>query len=132
MPLSLFNQLTTTNTTTFYFIPSVLLQQKPHPQNAAKSTLFKQPTIPFNGANTPFSNFFPCNVTYKTQSLHNTEQIYQWVKSIDIGYHYIASEIWELTDVYAIKNVVMCSNGLVGKVQLFMVQSLKLSSSEPG
>ena len=35
-------------------------------------------------------------------------QIYQWVKSIDIGNNYIASEIWELSDGYAIKNIVMC------------------------
>ena len=121
-----FNQLTSSNTNTRVSV----LQQQPHPQNAAKSTLFKQPTIesrnciPFNGANTPFSNFFPCNVTYQTQSFHNTEQIYQWVKSIDTVNHYIASEIWKLTNGYAIKNVVMCylylqlNNGEPGEVSL--------------
>ena len=120
----LFYQLTCSNTRVLYYIPSVLLQQQPHPNNAAKSTLFKQPTIPFNGANTPFSNFFPCNVTHKTQSFHNTEQIYQWMKSIDIGNYYIASEIWELPDGYAIKNVVMCylylqlNDGEPGEVSL--------------
>ena len=114
MPLSLADQLTSSNTRTLYYIPSVLPQQHPHPQNAAKFTLFKQPTnesrnyIPFNWANTPFSNFFPCNFTYETQSFHNTEWIYQGLKSIDIGNHYIASEIQKLTDGYAIKNVVMC------------------------
>ena len=45
MPLSLFNQLTPSNTSAFYYIPSVLPQQQPHPQNAAKSKLFKWPTI---------------------------------------------------------------------------------------
>ena len=109
-PLSLFNHLTSSNTRTLYYIPSVPPKQQPHPRNAPKSTLFKTPTIgsrnciPFNGANTPFSNFFPCNVIYQKQSFHNIEQIYQWVKSIDIGNNYIASEIWQLTDGYAIKN----------------------------
>ena len=104
MPLSLFNQLPSCNTRALYYIPSILLQQQPHPQNAAKSITFKQLTIEsrncisFNGANTPFSNFFPCNVIYWTLSLHYTEQIYQWVKSIDTGNHCIASEIQELTD----------------------------------
>ena len=50
-----------------------------------------------------FQTSSPYNITYQTQSFHNTEQIYQWVKSIDIGNHYIASEILELTDRYAIK-----------------------------
>ena len=53
-----------------------------------------------------------------TRHSHTTEQIYQWVKSIDIGNHYIASEIFELTDGYAIKNVVMCY--------------LQLNNQEPG
>ena len=113
MPLSLFNHLTSSNTRALYYIPSLPPKQQPHPQNTPKSTLFNKPTIqwrnciPFNGANTPFSNFFPCNLTYQKQSFHNIEQIYQWVKSIDIGNHYIASEIWQLTDGYAIKK---CSN----------------------
>ena len=42
MSLSLFNQLTSSNTRALYFIPSVLLQQQPHPQNTAKSILFNQ------------------------------------------------------------------------------------------
>ena len=113
MPLSLFNHLTSSSTRALYYISSVPPKQQPHPQNAPKSTLFKTPTIksrnciPFNDASTPFSNFFPCNVTYQKQSFHNIEQIYQWVKSIYIGNHYIASEIWQLTDRYAIKK---CSN----------------------
>ena len=128
-PLSLFDQLTSSNTRALYYIPSVLLQQKPHPQNTTKCTLLKQATIPFNGANNPFSNFFPCNVTYKTQSFHNTEQTYQWVKSIDIGNHYIDNEIWELPDGYAIKNVVMCylylqlNDGESGEVSLYCLSS---------
>ena len=48
------------------------------------------------------------SVMSHTRHSHSLNKIYQWVKSIDSGNHYITSEIQELTNGYAIKNVVMC------------------------
>ena len=38
MPLSLFNHLTSSNTRTLYYIPSLPPKQQPHPQNTPKYT----------------------------------------------------------------------------------------------
>ena len=65
--------------------------------------------ILFNGSTTPFLNFFPCKLQYHNNNFNSTEQIYQWIKAIDVGDQFIAQRILEHEDPYAIKQ---CSNNL--------------------
>ena len=59
----------------------------------------------FNGPNTPLSNFFPCKIDYQECEYNSTEQVYQWIKAVDIGNTYIADEILAHNDPFAIKKL---------------------------
>ena len=94
IPLSLLQCMTLMNT-------QILYQVKPANVPDPNKTEHKL----FNGPNTPLSNFFPCKIDYQEHEYNSTEQVYQWIKAVDIGNTYIADEILAHNDPFAIKKL---------------------------
>ena len=110
LPLSLLMWITSINTRMLYQITQCEEISPVSIPHQIDQSIYSRQHILFNGPTTPFSNFFLCKLQYHNNTFNSTDQIYQWIKAIDVGDQFIAHRILQHEDPYAIKK---CSNNLL-------------------